>query len=348
MNAESRNGRTRGLVPARSDEGVTAVIVAIVMVVLIGFAALVVDLGALYRERRSLQTAADAAALAGVQELPSSTAAATSKARSYVALNAPEATDVAVTFPAGDTVKVVIDAPKVGLFFARVWGDSTARIGAKAAARITSPTAFSKGIVPIGVFPLGGSESVASAYGYTWGQDVTIKRGGGSGTTGNYGWVDLGQGNGAKALSELLASGGGSAALYQMIGAVPGNKVPSKDGLDAWIDTDVHSFSEVCPPPDANGVVHVNLLPSDPPGGCHRLVLVPIVINPEPGKRYTWPNGSSSQIQVIGFAQFFITDTGGNGKNAWIRGTFVRTVSAEEAAAGTVGSTGQVHYGLVQ
>jgi hypothetical protein len=48
----------------KEDRGAVAVLVALLMVPLIGFAALVVDIGALYAERRELQNGADAAALA--------------------------------------------------------------------------------------------------------------------------------------------------------------------------------------------------------------------------------------------------------------------------------------------
>jgi len=48
----------------RNDDGSIAIIVAIVMVVLLGMATLVVDVGRLYVERRQLQNGADAAALA--------------------------------------------------------------------------------------------------------------------------------------------------------------------------------------------------------------------------------------------------------------------------------------------
>jgi len=48
----------------RRDDGVIAVIVAICMVVLLGIATIVVDVGSLYAERRQLQNGADAAALA--------------------------------------------------------------------------------------------------------------------------------------------------------------------------------------------------------------------------------------------------------------------------------------------
>lgn len=50
-----------------SDGGAVAVIVALLSVVLFGFAALVIDVGALYAERRDLQNGSDAAALAIAQ-----------------------------------------------------------------------------------------------------------------------------------------------------------------------------------------------------------------------------------------------------------------------------------------
>lgn len=51
-----------------TDEGAIAPLVALLMVPLLGFAALTVDVGALYVERRELQNGADAAALAAAQE----------------------------------------------------------------------------------------------------------------------------------------------------------------------------------------------------------------------------------------------------------------------------------------
>lgn len=52
------------------ESGQALVLVALMMVVLMGFAALAIDVGRLYSERTSLQVAADAAALAGAMELP--------------------------------------------------------------------------------------------------------------------------------------------------------------------------------------------------------------------------------------------------------------------------------------
>ena len=54
----------------RDDSGQAFVFIAAILTALVGMAALVVDVGSWYQADRRLQTAADAAALAGAQELP--------------------------------------------------------------------------------------------------------------------------------------------------------------------------------------------------------------------------------------------------------------------------------------
>ena len=70
----------------RDRRGVTGVIAAIILPVILGFAALVIDYGYLTTIRNQLQAAAEAASLAGVRELPS-TANASNVAREYAAKN---------------------------------------------------------------------------------------------------------------------------------------------------------------------------------------------------------------------------------------------------------------------
>ena len=53
----------------RNQRGVSAVIIALLLVVLLGMAALAVDLGYLYVTRNELQNVADAAALAATRQL---------------------------------------------------------------------------------------------------------------------------------------------------------------------------------------------------------------------------------------------------------------------------------------
>src|SRR5688572_23962864 len=53
----------------KNDEGVSIVLVALLLLVFMAFAAFATDLGSVFVARRSDQTAADAAALAGAQEI---------------------------------------------------------------------------------------------------------------------------------------------------------------------------------------------------------------------------------------------------------------------------------------
>src|SRR5207249_7238600 len=71
----------------RNDNGQATVITVVFLVVLLGMAALVLDIGSWYRADRSTQSTADAAALAGAQQLPQDTATARSLALQYAGKN---------------------------------------------------------------------------------------------------------------------------------------------------------------------------------------------------------------------------------------------------------------------
>lgn len=62
--------RSRPATPQHGERGQALVIVVLFLVVLLGMAAMVIDVGYAYYAHRSLQAQADAAALAGAQELP--------------------------------------------------------------------------------------------------------------------------------------------------------------------------------------------------------------------------------------------------------------------------------------
>jgi hypothetical protein len=77
-------------VPRRADQdGQVAIVVALMLTVMLGFGALVVDVGLNWAARTQLQSAADAAALAGAAELPGQPAEALSKATEYMLDNVP-------------------------------------------------------------------------------------------------------------------------------------------------------------------------------------------------------------------------------------------------------------------
>jgi Flp pilus assembly protein TadG len=72
----------------RGERGQILPLVALALVVLLGISAFAIDVGFAYYAKRQLQSATDAAALAGAQDLPN-TATALSTAASYAAANTP-------------------------------------------------------------------------------------------------------------------------------------------------------------------------------------------------------------------------------------------------------------------
>lgn len=92
MNARRRGSRDR-------QGGAVLVMIAILLVVLIGFVALVVDFGKLYKVRNELQNASDSAAHAGALALdgtPAGIAAAREEARRYAGMHVADGTDVGI------------------------------------------------------------------------------------------------------------------------------------------------------------------------------------------------------------------------------------------------------------
>ena len=97
----------------RKDEsGATAVIVAILMVVLVGMIALVIDFGRGYTTKVNMQSACDLAAMAGANELAknlSNTSGASSAAYNFASKNGFKKNDVQVTIIDGVKVRVDIN-----------------------------------------------------------------------------------------------------------------------------------------------------------------------------------------------------------------------------------------------
>jgi hypothetical protein len=137
--------------PRRDQTGQAFVLTVLFLTALIGMAALVVDLGSWFRQHRQLQATADAAALAGAQELPSSPGLATSFANDYAGRNTAGLQSVNISFSTkfepNDTVRVHVKKPAPG-FFAKVFGVNSVDMGATAVAR-TGGMAAAKYVAPI-------------------------------------------------------------------------------------------------------------------------------------------------------------------------------------------------------
>lgn len=125
----------------REEEGAVAVVVAMCMVVLLGFAALVLDAGLLFVDRTQLQKAADAAALAGAYDIGtgnSNSADAVTYALDNGVKTNEIVTNAAATSMAPNDSWMVTVQRSVPLTFAPVLGIKHSTVGATATA-INSP-----------------------------------------------------------------------------------------------------------------------------------------------------------------------------------------------------------------
>src|SRR5688572_25735173 len=114
------------------EKGQVIVITAFAIVIMFGIVGLAVDVGRMYAARAELGRAVDAAALAGVLELPA-VATAETKAENYLAENEPTAVGDIVGNAADNSLTV--DASKtVNMYFIRVLGINTATVSAHAKA----------------------------------------------------------------------------------------------------------------------------------------------------------------------------------------------------------------------
>jgi hypothetical protein len=136
-----------------NQRGQSMVLAIVFLTVLMGMAALVLDVGSWYRAHRQAQSTADASALAGAQALPD-TAAATALANQYSAKNstggasAPQITLSQQGFEA-DTIQVTVTRPSPG-FFAKLFGRSSVNVKGRATAHAWNVQQV-RGVAPITV-----------------------------------------------------------------------------------------------------------------------------------------------------------------------------------------------------
>ena len=171
----------------RQEFGQGLVLAALAMVVILGFAAMAVDVGYWYSQRGEVQKAVDAAALAGAWELPDDYAAAEAKTREYLVKNGvdeAEGDTISITFRCTSTYLVacnpstnhwdtiVVEVERSAeAWFARIFGIEHAMIRDVRAAGCNGPcggAAFAPvDVVQIldrtGSMTMGGSPKLANA-----------------------------------------------------------------------------------------------------------------------------------------------------------------------------------------
>ena len=183
----------------RCRRGAVVVLMAAAVVGLTGMAALAVDAGMLYLNKYQLANAADAAALAGAQELPGRPNEAVSTASSIAAANSkPGATpdNIQPVLSKNNTAITVTISRNVPLYFAKVLGLASSQVTATATAEVKTYTGGTNGIVPFGIVKQN----------FVFGQTYNLKLGGGDGYNGNFQALALG-GSGASTYTDNIKYG---------------------------------------------------------------------------------------------------------------------------------------------
>ena len=130
------------IVARKNERGQAIVLMVLALVVLLGMAALVLDVGNWFHTKRRLQATSDAAALAGAQKLPDDPGGAATMAMSYANQNGGDVagTDITITSTAApnDTISVKAKRTDPGVFTS-VLGIGSANIDAHAKARVGPP-----------------------------------------------------------------------------------------------------------------------------------------------------------------------------------------------------------------
>jgi hypothetical protein len=121
----------------KDDRGVAIAFLVIVFAGLLALSAIVIDMGSWYTQKRKLQATADAAVLAGAQDLPN-TAVATASAHTYANANNSGLNAWNPTFPNTSTIEVSLAKPAPA-FFAKVFGIETVTVHARASANVGVP-----------------------------------------------------------------------------------------------------------------------------------------------------------------------------------------------------------------
>jgi Flp pilus assembly protein TadG len=275
-----------------NEQGNVLVLVALSMVVLCGFTALVTDVGSLFLEKSQLQKSVDAAALAGAQKLPESQNDAVDQAIAVAAKNNVTITDSDVK-TGTDTIQISKKVTK-DLTFARVLGFNTADVSAAAKVQVGGALTQKVGVIPIGIEQRDFQKGAVYSLNFTNGNSYT----------GNFGFLAI-DGKGGNVLGDSIENGVQSpVTVPSTVLTKPGlTWGPVRDGIQARIDADAHT-------PNCNSYDTAT-------AQCRRVVYVPIV------ESYSFANGRSD-VNIIGIAAFWLKEIDGHS----VVGQFINLVTS--------------------
>lgn len=271
------------------DKGNAAIVLCLVITVLLGFAAYVIDVGMIYAEKVKLTNAIDSAALAAILELPSDDIKAKSVAEDYLQKNNVDPTQTSIVVGT-DNKSIQIECVKnVKHLFAPIININSSNVNAKTKAILAPAKSVNSGIRPFAV----------EAYNFPYGDLVTIKEGAGDGYHGNYGAVALG-GQGANIFRlNALYGYNGTISVGDYIDTEPGNIEGVTNDIKNYINSENSSFDNFS-------------------RDSIRLWTIPLIDSLEVDGR--------KSVLVVGFAAFYVEDVNDNSGKIEIQGRFIKYV----------------------
>ena len=349
----------------RNERGQVAILVGVMMTGLIGFSALAIDVGSLVSDKRDLQNAADAMALAGAIDLPNANAAV-SAAHAWATKNEIEPEQIeSITvlqqdLPSRPNPQITVTLKRQHDYkLAQVVGIDPTDVSVRAAAIKTSPGG-SDGVVPWGVLQSEIDEADV-------GDLATLKFSAHEGDTGNYGGMAIDSPTGAGTYEEDIKYGTENTICSEPAylagtceptglecheGQCPvktGNmRIPTKDGVEYRLNntsTSCDTFDEVFTPTTGDNYSIVQQCNPFVGGGLPSLqvIIVPIID--------AFPTGSSDDATIEGFALLFLegfeNGSCANGQDCNIVGRFVRAEVTTGAIKGVYDPDSLIHFILL-
>lgn len=271
------------------NRGNVAIILCLIITALFGFAAYVIDIGLVYSEKTKLSNAIDSAALAAILELPNDDLKAESVAIDYLNQNGVDVNKTSIAVGT-DHKSIQIDSiKKKNHIFAPIIGINSSDVKAETKAIIAPAKAVHGGVRPLAV----------EAFDYSYGSLVTLKEGAGDGYNGNYGAVALG-GDGANIFkTNALYGYSGTLSVGDFIKTETGDMAGAANAIKNYINSEYSTFDNF-------------------PRDSVRVWTLPLV--------NTMQVNGKGEIQVVGFANFYVENVQNKSGKIEVSGRFIKYV----------------------
>lgn len=274
------------------EEGGSALVLfALLLVIILGFAGLVIDGGILYNTRSHLKKAANAAALSGVQEIITSDEAVEEIVDEVLDSHGERNSLKKITLRPDNKQRLRVELEKnVSLYFLRLFKIDSMKIAAASTAGLNVMSSAG------GAVPLGIDENVPLEYM----KEYKLKVDSGESTYGNFGILAL-SGPGAKLYEQDLRNGfSGELKVGEIVDTQTGNiEGKTKDAVNYRINTCPNTSDDL----------------SD--RDCSRIMLILVY------KPYDVQSNQMKRVKITGFAYFYLK-TPMDSKDSSVTGYFIK------------------------